>query len=83
MSNQDDADPFQNLPPAVPPVPMTREEWMRRYAARMVTIGGMGRDVADEAAKAAADSAEDDEWLDPEESADEEMSYWTDDEGGS
>lgn len=62
---------------------MTREEWIERYAKRFVTRGGFTEDQAKECAvvgyEAAAESGDLDE--SPEDMADEEMSYWTNDEG--
>lgn len=66
----------------LPPVEiLTREEWMRRYAARFVAHG-FDADAAAEAARVGADvQAENGEpWTDPEEAADDELSCWTDDE---
>lgn len=61
---------------------MTREEWERRYAAQLVSAGGLAEHVAAESATIAADENlrdNGDEWLDPEDDADVEMSYWEDD----
>ena len=66
---------------------LTREEWMRRYAARVMEGASWDERPAMMAAQAAAESEERDaseegravEWKDPEDAADSEMSYWTDD----
>lgn len=58
---------------------MSREEWERRYAARLMEAGGMDEVPAIQCAKEAADLNlvdNGDEWLDPEDDADVEMSYW-------
>lgn len=60
---------------------MTREEWIRRFADRVKAMSEISEEEAMESAKSCADTAEDDEWLDPEEAADTEMSYWDDDGG--
>jgi hypothetical protein len=64
------------------PSTMTREEWQRRYAAHLMDKGGMSQNHAIECAEAAGDQNfrnNGDEWLDPEDDADVEMSYWDDD----
>jgi hypothetical protein len=56
---------------------MTREEWERRFAARLVEAGGLTDESAAQCAKAAADENLEfngDEWLDPEDDADVELS---------
>lgn len=66
---------------------LTREEWSRRFAARIMEIAGWDERAAMRCAAEAADQHEQNErevgdtvdWLDPEEEADVEMSYWTDD----
>lgn len=66
---------------------LTRDEWMRRYAARVMERASWDERPAMMAAQAATESEElmaREEgravaWVDPEESADSEMSYWTDD----
>ena len=66
---------------------LTREEWIRRYAARVMEAASWDERPAMMAAQAAAESEERDaseegravEWKDPEDAADSEMSYWTDD----
>jgi len=53
---------------------MTHEEWLDRYAQRIVTVTGMDRKDAD---KIAAEADTDDCGMDdPEGAADDEMSYW-------
>ena len=63
---------------------MTREEWTRRYAARLVEVSGIEQTRADEFAEIAAlqniEFNGDDFWLDPEDDADVELSYWENDE---
>lgn len=67
---------------------LTREEWMRRYAARVMECAGVEEHQAIEIAKVGAECwAEGEraastaiEWIDPEDAADEEMSYWENDE---
>jgi len=56
---------------------LTRDEWMRRYAAHLVEVGGLEQARADEFAEAGADLGWEDDDL-PEDAADEEMSYWGD-----
>lgn len=66
---------------------LTREEWMRRYAARVMEGASWDERPAMLAAKAAAEGEEAEaaeegravSWVDPEDAADIEMSYWTDD----
>ena len=63
---------------------MTRAEWEQRFAVRILEVSGTTPEhAADCAATAAAENLRDngDEWLDPEDDADVEMSYWDDDEG--
>ena len=63
---------------------MTRDEWMRRFAARVAQVCGWDAASATASAKAAADQNYEnngDEWLDPEEEADVEISYMEDDDG--
>ncbi len=69
------------------PEALTREEWMRRYAARVMERASWDERPAMMVAQAAADGEELGaseegravEWKDPEDAADDEMSYWTDD----
>jgi len=77
--------------------PITREEWVRRYAARIQQRAGWTEEEAAEAARVGAEAYEEQErgcgnavvWWGgpsganntPEDEADEEMSYWSDDEG--
>lgn len=74
---------------------ISREEWTRRYAARLMTVAAWPEHAAMDAARVGADLYEEDEWqpnklvvwwggpsgehMSPEDSADEEMSNWTDD----
>lgn len=66
---------------------LTREEWMRRYAARVMEKAGWDERPAMMAAQAGAESEEMEAmedgravvWREPEDAADSEMSYWTDD----
>lgn len=66
---------------------ITPEEWKRRYAARLMTAGGMAEKPAIECAQAAWEEDGDAGLLDgsdglsPEDCADEEMSWWEDDGG--
>jgi len=63
-------------------VMMTREEWERRFAARLVEVAGITDDEAAQYATVAADenlAANGQEWLDPEDDADVELSYWGED----
>lgn len=68
---------------------MTRIEWERRYAARVRKRAGWTHEESVEAARVGAEGWERDErgcgnaveWINPEDAADEEMSYWDDDEG--
>lgn len=75
--------------------PITREAWMRRYAAQVMKRAGWTQEEADEVAAIGAQEYEANEraagnavvWWGgpsgadntPEDEADEEMSYWTDD----
>ena len=67
---------------------LTREEWLRRFADRIKEVAGWDDADAMSNALAAADTHEHNEracgnsinWMDPEEDADCEMSYWDDDE---
>lgn len=65
---------------------LTREEWLRRFADRIKEVAGWDDADAMSNALAAADTHEHNEracgnsinWMDPEEDADCEMSYWDD-----
>lgn len=62
---------------------MTRSEWEQRYTAHVMKIAEFSEEDAKAVASAAADENLEnngDLWLDPEEDADVEMSYWTDDD---
>lgn len=62
---------------------MTREEWTRRFADRIKAVAEWDEESAMSCATAAAEQNHEfngDEWLDPEDEADVEMSYFTDDE---
>lgn len=75
---------------------ISREEWEKRYAKRIIDEAGWDQESADEAAKVGAQCYEQNEraagnkviWIGwprgtlctPEEQADEEMSYWENDE---
>ncbi len=67
---------------------LTRDEWMRRYAARVMERAGWAERPAIVVSRASADTEEEEAradgrapaWVDPEGAADSEMSYWTDDE---
>lgn len=77
---------------------ITRDEWVRRYAARVQQVAGWTPDEAMEAARVGAEEYERNEraaqnevvWWGgpsgatntPEDEADEEMSYWDDDGEG-
>ena len=66
---------------------LTREEWCRRYAVRVMEQAHWDERPAMMAAQVGAESEEQHareegrpvEWKDPEGAADSEMSYWTDD----
>ena len=66
---------------------MTSEEWTRRFAARIQEQAGWSEEAAMQCAQAAAESHDymernsgrEPQWLDPEDAADDEMSYWEDD----
>jgi hypothetical protein len=61
---------------------ITREEWERRYAARLIEVSGIEAEKAQEFATTAATENlrnNGDEWLDPEDDADVELSYWEND----
>ncbi len=53
---------------------MGAEEWKRRYAERLVSVGGLPQTEADAAAEVAVEHASD--WMSPEDAANEEMTYW-------
>ncbi len=67
---------------------MTKDEWTQRYAAQVRKRAGWTLEESAEAARVGAEAHEDSEraagnavaWEDPEGAADEEMSYWTNDE---
>lgn len=62
---------------------LTRAEWERRYAAHLMKVGGVSEIPAIQMAQGAAQENFDnngDEWLDPEDDADVEMSYWENDD---
>lgn len=77
---------------------ITREEWERRYAARIMDRADWPEHSAMHAARVGADCYEEDEWkpdqkvvwwggpsgehMSPEDMADEEMSNWNDDGEG-
>lgn len=59
---------------------MTRDEWTRRYAARVWELGvnePLATQVAEIGAQVQAENG--DPWEDPEHYANDEMSYWDDD----
>jgi hypothetical protein len=74
---------------------ISRDEWQRRYAARIMEKSDWPEHAAIEAARVGAELYEEDEWspdrpvvwwggpsgehMSPEDLADEEMSCWTDD----
>ena len=68
---------------------ITPEEWQRRYAARLMSHGGMGEVQAIACAKdiwnedAAPDLLDGSAGMSPEDCADEEMSCWEDDGAAS
>jgi len=56
---------------------MTRDEYVRRYAAEMVSRSEVDEDFARESAEAFADTfREDGDYTDPEGDAQTDMSYW-------
>lgn len=58
---------------------MTREEWTRRYAARIKERAGVDDDFALQCAEVGATEYQrenGDVWAEPEEEADIELSYW-------
>ncbi len=59
---------------------MNKEEWLTRCAARFATRGGLHLKQARDFAEAALENLNGDLTENPEEAADEDMSYWTDDE---
>jgi hypothetical protein len=63
---------------------ITDAEWKRRYAARLMERGGMNEWAAIQCARdayqeARSDTDADGSFIGPEDAADEEMSYWTND----
>lgn len=57
---------------------MTEAEWKAKCAARFVERSGMSQDEAETSAQACWEEREEGEQ--PEDAADTDMSYWTDDE---
>ena len=57
---------------------LSRDEWSRRYAARIAAVAGWDQASADAAAEAVPDEYIGD-YDSPEEAADDEMSHWEDD----
>lgn len=57
---------------------LSRDEWRRRYAARIAAVAGWDQASADAAAEALPDEYMGD-YASPEEAADDEMSNWEDD----
>lgn len=63
-----------------------RDEWKAKYSSRLVARSDIDRDVANEWAETAAGEQVEawgenvSEWEAPEDAADEEMSYWDNDE---
>lgn len=68
---------------------MTRDQWLRRCAQRFIDRGGLDTGEAAACAEECARTQLDENgrnpagWDKPEDAADEEMSYWTDDEGAT
>lgn len=66
---------------------LTRDEWVRRFADRIKEVAEWPEDDAMKCASVAAEEHERNEraagnsidWLDPEDEADVEMSYWCED----
>jgi len=65
-----------SLGPKQAPIPTAKEEWMAKYVLRMVERG-----IEAEDAWACCQAGDDDHDYasDPRDSADEELTYWTDD----
>lgn len=64
------------------PEPLTREQWTRRFADRVKQRAGWNEEEAMECATVSAEvnfQNNGDEWLDPEDDADVEMSYFDND----
>lgn len=67
---------------------MTRDEWVRRFADRIKEKAGweegdaltLAQDAAKEHVRNELEAGSTIDWLDPEDDADVEMSYWDDDE---
>ncbi len=59
---------------------ISKEEWLKRCAAQLVLRSGIEPETAAEIAETVFESAEEDLNESPEECADEEMSYWDNDE---
>lgn len=62
------------------PVEITKEEWIQRSAARFKDRGGLTEEEAREQAKASFETVNGDLSENPEDAADEDMSYWDNDE---
>lgn len=66
--------------------PATREEWVSACAARYLEVSGIDTESADYFAKVCAEQEQDangpygPEWESPADAADEDMSYWDNDE---
>ncbi len=59
---------------------MTKQEWIDKYAARIIEVTGWLLTEAMPVATNAYDDEDEDDMRDPVDAADDEMSYWTDDE---
>lgn len=59
------------------PQELSREEWLKRCAARLREIGALDEPLADEMAKTVLEDSGYSLTDSPEHAADDEMSYWT------
>jgi hypothetical protein len=57
--------------------PLTREQWLERCAARFRSVAAMKPELARSFAETQLESLKDDLTENPEDAADDEMSYWT------
>jgi hypothetical protein len=55
---------------------LTEEEWLTRFAARLMQRAEVAKETADQCAVASLPGYRDDFSEEPEEAADEELSYW-------
>lgn len=57
--------------------PITREQWLERCAARFISVAAVGKQDAHDLAESQLENLKDDLTENPEQAADDELSYWT------